>query len=119
MMKRVALFYNQRLLGESVERLLANVEGFELLGPWIMDQTALDHLETAAPDVVVIVDEQNQINQVAHLTNQILEKFQNLSVIQVTLQNTLARVVHTHTVPARGYDLIKAIRNLCDDLPEK
>ena len=113
----VALFCSERLLGESLERLLSSLAEVDILGPWVIDESAIHHLEASLPQVVVIADEnigaQNLYShQVSLLTTQILEKYAGLPVLQVFLEHNQVRIFNSHTVPARSEDLIKAIRNL-------
>ncbi len=114
----VALFYVQSLLGEGLQYLLGKLSDVNILGPWILDATALQHLSTQLPDIVVIADEgigedDPHSHGAALLTAQILEKYVGLPVVQVLLEHNQVRIYKSHTVPARGADLIEAIRTLC------
>jgi len=115
--QHVALFCSERLLGESLERLLGGLAEVDILGPWVIDDTAIQHLEASLPQIVVIADENIgdpnlYSHQVSLLTAQILEKYEGLPVLQVFLEHNQVRIFNSHTVPARSEDLIKAIRNL-------
>ncbi len=114
---RVALFYSQSLLGEGLQNLLGKFLDMNILGPWAIDEVAMQHLTTQSPDIVVIADEsigENglQPHSAALLTAQILEKYAGLPVVQVFLEPNQMRIYNSQTVPARGADLIEAIRNL-------
>jgi len=113
----VALFYSQSLLGESLQNLLSKLLDVNILGPWIIDELALQQLSTQLPDIVVIADESigendPQSHGAARLTAQILENYVGLPVVQVLLELNQVRIYNSQTIPARGADLIEAIRNL-------
>lgn len=109
--RRVALFSAKRLLGESLERILSCAEGVEIVGVWLIDEHAFETLIGQVPDVVVIADDEPNTQSVSQLTAQILERFADLPVIQVALDQDTARVYSAHTLPARSADLLEAIRN--------
>jgi hypothetical protein len=113
----VALFYAQSLLGEGLQHLLGKLLDVNILGPWVIDEKAMHHLNIQLPDIVVIADdsigdEDPCLYSAALLIAQILEKYVGLPVVQVLLANNQVRIYNSHTIPARGADLIEAIRNL-------
>jgi len=113
--QQVALFCSEDLLGEGVEHLLSKLADVEILGPWIMDETAVVHLAAKHPDIVIIAgdssgDELVNAQPVALLTAQILEHYVGLPVVQILLDQNQVRVYNSHTIPARSTDLIEAIR---------
>lgn len=113
----VALFYSQNLLGEGLQHLLCKFMDMNILGPWLINESALQHLESQLPDIVVIADEgigdhSLQSQSVAQLTTLILAQHVGLPIVQVLLEQNLVRIYNSHTVPARGADLIEAIRSL-------
>ncbi len=113
--RRVALFYSQSLLGEGLEGLLRRLADVDILGPWLLQDNALDHLDDPLPDVVVIADEgisshDPRTQSVARLTSHILEKYIGLPVVQVILDQDQVRIYNSHAVPASSADLIEAIR---------
>ena len=88
-----------------------------ILGPWMIDELALQHLNAQLPDIVVIADESigendPQSHGAARLTAQILENYVGLPVVQVLLELNQVRIYNSQTIPARGADLIDAIRCL-------
>lgn len=109
--RRVALYYSRHLLGESLELLLNKFEDVELLGPWLIEQGAIDHLAAQKPDLVMVIDEQPENESASELIARLLENYAGLPVIQVTLEPNLVRVYNSHTLPASSEDLIGAIRN--------
>jgi len=112
--QQVGLFYHHRLLGEGIERLLLGLEGVELIGRWPIDARAISRLKSCQTDLVIIVEDRlpppNAAHQVAHLTAEILEHFNDLPVIQIFLEDALVRVYSSQTLPARSRDLVQAIR---------
>ncbi len=113
----VALFYSQSLLGEGLQHLLSKLLDMNILGPWLIDESALQHLNTQLPDIVVIaVESIGEYDPHSHgaalLTAKILEKHVGLPVVQVLLEHDQVRIYNSHTIPARGADLIEAIRHL-------
>ncbi len=113
--QRIALFCAEDLLGEGLEHLLSRLVDVEILGPWSMDETAIQHLESQSPDLVVIAgnrpgDDSASSQQAALLTGRILEIHIGLPVVQVMLDDNQVRVYNSHTVPARSADLIEIIR---------
>lgn len=110
--RRVALFSSKHLLGESLERVLIDAGGMEILGPWKIDQHALGRLSGNLPDVVIIAGEEQQSAAASALTTQILERFSNLPVVHVMLESNTVRIYSSDTRPARSSDLIDAIRTL-------
>lgn len=113
--QRIGLFCSEDLLGEGLEHLLSKLVDVEILGPWSMDEAAIDHLQTHLPDVVVIAgdrpgDDPAGSQRAALLTAQILEVHVGLPVVQVMLEENQVRVYNSHIVPARSADLIDIIR---------
>lgn len=113
--QRIALFCAEDLLGEGLEHLLSRLVDVEILGPWSMDETAIQHLESQSPDLVVIAGERPGdysagAQQAALLTARILEFHIGLPVVQVMLDDNQVRVYNSHTVPASSADLIEIIR---------
>jgi len=111
----VALFCSESLLSESLEHLLGKQSDVEILGPWVIDESAVERLNAQIPDIVVIVgesmgDKDSIAQRVALLTVQILENFVGLPVIQVSLEQDQVHIYNSQTVPARSADFIKAIR---------
>ncbi|MEW5870639.1 MAG: hypothetical protein AB1894_15305 [Chloroflexota bacterium] len=113
----VALFYSQSLLGEGLQHLLSKLLDMNILGPWLIDESALQHINTQLPDIILIAVESigehdSHLYGAALLTAQILEKHVGLPVVQVLLEQNQVRIYNSQTIPARGADLIEAIRNL-------
>lgn len=113
----VALFFAQSLLGEGLQHLLGKLVDVNILGPWVIDDEAIHHLNLHQPDIVVIAidsitDNDPCSRSAALLTTQILEKHTGLPVIQVFLAHNHVHIYNSHIIPARGTDLIEAIRNL-------
>ena len=109
---RVLLICSQNLFGESLEMILRTEKDIELIGSWkLSDMDICERLLEAKPSVVVIADENLQSEAAAELTKSIIERYSELSVIRTGLSENVFRVVSTHTLPARGDNLLETIRN--------
>jgi len=108
----VALFCSEQLLGESLAHLLNSIAEIVLYGPWLIDEEAMNNLKKQIPDIVLIADSESQSEQAAVLATQILDAFSDLSVIRVTLSQTVAHIYSSRAMPARSADLVEAIRKL-------
>ena len=85
-------------------------EEVELIGPWNLgDQDIVERLVEARPSVVVIADERLQNEKAAELTTTIIEKHPEISMIRTALSENVIRIVSTHTLPARGDNLLETI----------
>lgn len=110
--RRVLLVCSQHLFGESMEMILRAEADVELIGPWDVEGDVCQQIPEARPHVVVIVEEDSQSERTAHLTAAIIERHPELSIIRAGLTENVFRVFSTHSVPARGTDLIETIRSL-------
>lgn len=87
-------------------------EEVELIGPWNLgDQDIVERLVEARPSVVVIADERLQNEKAAELTTTIIEKHPEISMIRTALSENVIRIVSTHTLPARGDNLLETIHS--------
>lgn len=108
---RVLLISSQPLFGESMETILRTEKEVELIGPWNLgDQDICGRLVEANPSVIVIADESLQNETAADLTKTIIEQYPEISVIRTGLSENVFRIVSTHTLPARGDNLLETIR---------
>ena len=108
---RVLLISSQRLFGESMEMILRAEKDIELVGPWNLgDQDICQRVLEVKPSVVVIADEDSQSKIAAELSKSIIEQNSELSVIRAGLSENVFRIVSTHTLPARGDNLLETIR---------
>jgi DNA-binding NarL/FixJ family response regulator len=111
--RRVLLLWVQPLLGEGLEHILRGLEDVELIGPWDLDSGALSRLSEEAPDIVIVADgEREKGESVASLTAQILERYPDLPIVRIGLEQNALRIYTSRTLPARSADLIEAIRGL-------
>ena len=109
---RVLLICSQNLFGESLEMILRTEKDIELLGSWKLgDMDICERLLEAKPSVVVIAVENLQNETADELTRSIIEQYSELSVIRTGLSKNVFRIVSTHTLPARGDNLLETIRN--------
>ena len=109
---RILLISSQHLFGESMEMILRAETGLELIGPWdLNEQEVCGRLRDARPSVVVIADEDLQSEAATGLTRSIIEKYPEISVIRTALNEKVFRIFSTHTLPARGADLLETIHS--------
>jgi len=116
--RRVLLLCVESLLGESLERILGQLEDVELVGPWRLDADVLSRLPEDMPDIALIVQEGEGSESVASLTSQILECYPDLPIVRIGLTENVIRVYASQTLPARSADLIDVIRSLPAYQPE-
>ena len=109
---RVLLVCSQHLFGESLETVLRAAEDVELVGPWDLEQEVCARIPQARPNAVVIASEDPHNELVASLTAAIIEQYPELSVIRAGLNENIFRIFSTHSLPARGTDLLETIRSL-------
>ncbi len=108
---RVLLLSSQHLFGESMEMILRAEQDMELVGPWNLDEPGIyRRLLDVEPSVVVIADENLHSEMAAELTKTIMEEYPELSVIRTGLSENVFRLFSTHTLPARGIQLLETIR---------
>lgn len=105
---KVVLLCAHSLLGESLEQVLGKLEDVELVPLPEAGSTLLTRLAEIQPDVVVITEEKHSRSLTAH----ILDNCPSLAVVQVGLEQNIARVFTSRTLPARSAELIDAIRSL-------
>jgi len=110
--RRVLLLCVESLLGESLERILGQLEDIELVGPWELGADVLTRLPEAMPDIALIAQEGEESENVASLTSQILERYPDLPIARIGLMENVIRVYASQTLPARSADLIDVIRSL-------
>ncbi|MFQ5593514.1 MAG: hypothetical protein ACE5HA_05135 [Anaerolineae bacterium] len=110
--RRVLLLCVETLLGESLERILGQLEDVELVGPWGLDADVLTQLHEDMPDIALIVQEGEESESAASLTSQILERYPDLPIVRIGLTENVIRVYASQTLPARSADLIEVIRSL-------
>jgi hypothetical protein len=83
----------------------------DLIGSWNLgDMDICRRLPEARPSVIVIADENMGSQAAAELTRTILEQYPELVVIRTGLSENVFRIFSTHTLPARGADLLETIR---------
>ncbi|MCC6499999.1 MAG: hypothetical protein IT313_06995 [Anaerolineales bacterium] len=108
---RILLISSHHLFGESMEAILRAETGIELVGPWkIDDQDICQRMDEERPSGVVIADENLYSASAAELTKSIIEQYPNVTVIRTALNEKVLRIFSTHTLPARGNDLLETIR---------
>jgi hypothetical protein len=110
--RRVLLLNAQRLLGESLEHTLRQVDDLEIDGPWAIDDQVIERLAWALPDLVILTDEEIAPEALSRLTAQILDRYPDLPVFRVTLQRNVLQEYSSHTLPASSAELIDRIHRL-------
>lgn len=116
---RILLISSQHLFGESMEAILRTETNVELVGSWnLNDPQISDQIQETQPSVVIIADETLHSETAAKLTQSILEQYPDLSVVRTGLNEKVFRIFSTHTLPARGADLLETIRSCITRLDE-
>lgn len=110
--RRVLLFSAQKLLGESLENTLSQIEDLEIAGHRLMDEQALVQLAVDDIDLIIMTDEGSSRDQLSRLTAHILDKHPDMPVFWVTLERNQMQVFSSHLVPARSKNLIDLIQHL-------
>jgi hypothetical protein len=73
----------------------------------------LSRLSEAAPDIVLVAEGAGREGEsVTSLFAQLLERYPDLPVVRISLEQNAVRVYTSRTLPARSADLIEAIRSL-------
>lgn len=115
---RVLLVCSQNLFGESMETILRAEKEIELVGPWKLDdQDIPTRLLEEQLSVVVIADDNLQSKAAAELTKSIIEQRPNLTVIRTGLSENVFRIFSSHTLPARGDNLLEVINSCINAEP--
>ncbi len=110
--RRVLLLNTQPLLGKGLELILNQLEDVELIGPWTMDRPVLSRLAKQGPDIVLVAEDEEQSRRLTALTGQILERYPDLPVIRIGLEQNKMRLYYTRSLPAHSANLIELIRSL-------
>ena len=110
--QRVLLLCCQSLLGESLQAILSGEEDVELIGPWQPERQMLAQVVEAAPDVIIVAEEDKVAATTAALTAEILAQCPSIPVIRVGLAHSVVQLYTSSTLPARSSDLMRAIRSL-------
>jgi DNA-binding NarL/FixJ family response regulator len=110
--RRILVLSRQTLLGESLERILGEMEDVEVVGSWLLDDSALPDLPSPTPDLLLIADDEVNAGGVTGLALHFMELYPNLPVIRVELDRNILQVFTSQMLPARVADLIDAIRRL-------
>lgn len=110
--RRILVLSRQTLLGESLERILGEMEDVEVVGSWLLDDSALPALPSPSPDLLLIADDEVDAGGMTGLALHLMELHPNLPVIRVELDRNILQVFTSQTLPARVADLIDAIRRL-------
>ena len=100
------------MLCEGLQTILGELTDVELIGPLVPKAGWLDRLPDPTPDVVLIAEEGGEAHHSAPLTTLILDRFPDVPVIRVGLEEDAVRLYTTRTLPARSADLIEAIRRI-------
>jgi DNA-binding NarL/FixJ family response regulator len=110
--RRILVLSRQTLLGESLERILGEIEDVEVIGSWLLDDSALPELPNPSPDLLLIADDEVNAGGMTGLALHFMELYPNLPVIRVELDRNILQVFTSQMLPARVADLIDAIRRL-------
>ncbi len=110
--RRILLLCAQPLLGDGLQAILGGLKDVELIGPLVLDVQALERVTDNKPDVMLIADDGAEPLSATSLTARILERYPDIPVIRVGLEQDTIRLYTSQTLPARSADLIEAIRRL-------
>lgn len=109
---RLVLICEPHLLGEGLEKILTSLSDIEFVGSWPIDNRILSRLSQQPLDILLIGDDKSRNEQITRLTAKILEKFPDLSIIRVSMQNNTLQVYSSQRMPARMASLLEVIRNV-------
>jgi hypothetical protein len=110
--RRVAILYDQHLLGESLACLLSGLPDVEISQFPILDKEVLSHLLAFQPSILLLAEENNQMEISVMLISEIFEKFPYLPVIHVKLSQDVLQVLTSESFPARSADLLEVVLRL-------
>ncbi len=110
--RRVLLLNTQPLLGKGLELILNQLEDVELIGPWTMDRPVLPRLAKQRLDIVLVAEGQEQGHRLTALTGRILDRYPDLPVVRIGLEQNKMRLYYTRSLPAHSANLIELIRSL-------
>ncbi len=109
---RVLLLVAQPLLGEALEDILRRLDDMEVVGVWALSAGAVKHIGEAAPDVLLIAENEKQTRQTAGVIAETLDRYPDLPLFKVTLEDRVIRCYTSHTLPSQSADLVEAIRSI-------
>ena len=112
--QKVLLVCSKYIFGEGLQALLQKEEDLEIVGPWELDKDLIAHLDDLYLDIVIVADENPNSEEVIKLTSTIMQQLPDLPIIRVGLTQNVFYIVETHSVPARGKNLVETIRDLPD-----
>jgi hypothetical protein len=110
--RRVAILYDQHLLGESLACLLCSLPDVEIFQFSIFDKEIMASLDAYLPDVLLVAEENSQMEVSSVLISEIFEKFPSLPVIHVKLSQDVLQVLTSESFPARSADLLDIVLRL-------
>jgi chemotaxis response regulator CheB len=110
--RRVAIIYDQHLLGESLSCILNGLQDLEIYLFWMLDPEAIPILERYPPDVLLIAEENSQVEISALIMGKIFDKYPTLPVIHIKLAQDVLQVLTSQSFPARSADLVEAVQRL-------
>jgi hypothetical protein len=107
---RMAIMYDQRLPGESLAHILEKELLLDISLVPMSEPDIIAKLGSSSPNLLMIVEEDDPIEQTVLLTARILEDFPSLPLIRIKLSQHILHIYTTHTLPARSPDLLEAIQ---------
>ncbi len=110
--RRVLLLNTQPLLGKGLELILNQLEDVELIGPWTMDRPVLPRLAKQGLDIVLVAEGQEQGHRLTALTGRILDRYPDLPVVRIGLDQNKIHLFYSHHLPAHRAALIELIHTL-------
>jgi len=110
--RRVLLLAFQLLLGESLATLLDQAPGVEVNGPWQLEGGRIPEAALASADVVVLAGDPGERSPLAELVVGILDRFPDLPVVRVTLDQEPIRLYRCLRFPSGSESLIDLLATL-------
>ncbi len=110
--RRVFIVYDQHLLGESLSCILSEIQELEIYTFWLLDPEILSLLEKFPPDVLLIAEEENQVENSFLLMGKIFDRYPSLPIIHIRLAQDVLQVFTSQSCPARSADLVEAVMRL-------
>lgn len=115
--RRILLLSDQPLLGEALENLIGRLEDIEVVATWTLDEDAVSRIAEVSPDALLIAGSERDAGNTACLMTAILDRYPNLPIFRVNLEDQVIRTYTSQTLSAPHASLMDAIRSLPERTP--
>lgn len=109
---RLVLVCQPQLFGEGLVKIITSFSDIDFIGSWPLDDRILWRLSQQPVDILLISDDEERNEQITSLTALILEKYPDLSIIRVSMQNNTLQVYSSQRMPARTASLLEVIHQV-------